>query len=228
MSLCRSIQGQGYKFFADSFYTTQHLAEDLPLNRKYMKAVHMNGTSMTSVFKQSKEWEKIEGRGDFRWHRNGSFDYVQWKDCKTVTLISPFHKGSDVTTSYRTIQSRKTWKKAKTKQPLITSHYNAHMGCVDKSNQNLNKYSSYIRTQNHWWMVLFFHCLDIVIANAYILLTDFVSKSPELFVESEFSSSLGQLEFRENFAISLMKVNSYNCKPAPMLHLPLFLSKRAE
>ncbi|VDI78460.1 Hypothetical predicted protein [Mytilus galloprovincialis] len=229
MSLCRSIQGQGYKLFVDSFYTTQHLAEDLLRDKIYIiGAVRSNSSAMPSVFKQSKDWEKVVGRGDFRWHRNGSFVYVQWKDCKCVTLISPLHKGSDVTTCYRTIQSRKTWKKSITKQPLITSDYNAYMGGVDKSNQYLNKYTSYIRTQNHWWKVLFFHCLDIMIVNAYILFTDFVSKSPELFGDSEFSSSLGQLEFRENLAISLMKVKSFNCKPEPMLHLPLFLSKRAE
>jgi hypothetical protein len=76
------------------------------------------------------------------------------------------------------------------------------MGAVDLSNQFINKYPSYIRTQYHWWKVLFFHLLDIMIVNSYILFQEFRRTHERNF--PNFSSSFGQLEFRESLAHSLM------------------------
>jgi hypothetical protein len=46
---------------------------------------------MPTVFKENKDgWEKIASRGDFRWHREDKCVTVQWKDCKVVTVISPY------------------------------------------------------------------------------------------------------------------------------------------
>ena len=144
-NLCEKLYGQGYRLYVDSFYTTLHLANDLLTKKVYLiGAVRNNSTAMPLIFKQSPDWSKIVSRGDFRWHRQGSFVYVQWKDCKTVTLMSPLHKGSDVTSCNRTIAKRSVWKKQCVKQPVITHDYNDYMGGVDLSNQYLNKYSSYI------------------------------------------------------------------------------------
>ncbi|CAC5357674.1 unnamed protein product [Mytilus coruscus] len=97
-TLCEKLYGQGFRLYVDSFYTTLHLANDLLTNKVYlMGAVRSNSTAMPQVFKQSVDWSKLVSRGDFRWHREGSFVFIQWKDCKTVTLMSPLHKSSDVT-----------------------------------------------------------------------------------------------------------------------------------
>ena len=203
--LCKDLFGQGYRLFVDSFYTTFSLAVDLLKNKVYLiGAVKSNSSAMPLAFKQSTEWGNIVSRGDYRWHREGSFVFIQWKDCKVVTLISPLHRGSDVTTCERTISKRSGWRKQTVKQPVITNDYNKSMGGVDLSNQYLNKYSSYIRSQCHWWKVLFFHCIDIMVVNSYILFQQFVAEHPNEFSDTEFGSRFGQLEFREAIAIALM------------------------
>ena len=193
--------------YVDSFYTTLHLANDLLTKKVYLiGAVRNNRTAIPPIFKQSPDWSKIVSRGDFRWHRQGSFVYVQWKDCKTVTLMSPLHKGSDVTSCNRTIAKRSVWKKQCVKQPVITHDYNDYMGGVDLSNQYLNKYSSYIRTQSHWWKVLFFHCFDMMVVNSFIMFQEFIEKYPTEFSNTPFDNRFGQLKFRESIASEMMKI----------------------
>ncbi|XP_052076485.1 piggyBac transposable element-derived protein 4-like [Mytilus californianus] len=228
-TLCEKLYGQGFRLYVDSFYTTLHLANDLLTNKVYlMGAVRSNSTAMPLVFKQSVDWSKLVSRGDFRWHREGSFVFIQWKDCKTVTLMSPLHKGSDVTSCYRTISNRSAWKRQNIKQPLVIHDYNVNMGGVDLSNQYLNKYSSYIRTQSHWWKVLFFHCFDIMVVNSYIVFQEFIGKYPAQFENTTFDSRFGQLEFRESIASELMNIGRSSVENIVTKHMPSFLSNRKD
>ncbi|CAC5371841.1 unnamed protein product [Mytilus coruscus] len=163
-----------------------------------------------------------------RWHREGSFVFIPWKDCKTVTLMSPLHKGSDVTSCYRTISNRSAWKRQNIKQPLVIHDYNVNMGGVDLSNQYLNKYSSYIRTQSHWWKVLFFHCFDIMVVNSYIVFQEFIGKYPAQFENTTFDSRFGQLEFRESIASELMNIGRSSVEDIVTKHMPSFLNNRKD
>ncbi|XP_063400067.1 piggyBac transposable element-derived protein 4-like [Mytilus trossulus] len=224
-TLCEKLYGQGFRLYVDSFYTTLRLANDLLTNKVYLiGAIRSNSTAMPLVFKQSVGWSKLVSRGDFRWHREGSFVFIQWKDCKTVTLMSPLHRGSDVTSCFRTISNRSAWKRQNVKQPQVIHDYNVNMGGVDSSNQYLNKYSSYIRTQNHWWKVLFFHCFDIMVVNFYIVFQEFIGKYPAQFENTTFVSRFGQLEFRESIASELMNIGRPHVENIVAKHMPSFLS----
>lgn len=66
---------------------------------------------MPSCLKDIEIFEKVAARGDFRWHREGTFVYVQWRDCKTVTIISPIHKRSATGRCVRTVHERSRYKK---------------------------------------------------------------------------------------------------------------------
>jgi hypothetical protein len=94
---------------------------------------------------------------------------VQWKDCKVVTVISPLHQGSKLSSCNRTFQCRNGWKKQCVKQPDSVQCYNEGMFGVDKSNQYLSRYPCYIKSKFHWWKVLFFQSIDIMIVNAIIV-----------------------------------------------------------
>lgn len=210
MYLTPEYFNQGYRLFMDSFYTTFNLANDLLKKLVYViGAIRQNSSAMPLLFKVNDGWEKVAGRGDFRWHRERNFLTVQWKDCKTVTIISPIHKGCKLSTCTRTFKGRTGWKKQCVKQPDCVKSYNEGMFGVDKSNQYLSRYPCYVKSKFHWWKVLFFHCLDIMVVNSFIVFQEF---------RSEFSSQcekmpahFGQLEFREYLVKSLLGLdNKYN------------------
>jgi hypothetical protein len=54
-------------------------------------------------------------------------DSLQWKDCKVVTVISPLHQGSKLSSCNRTFQGRTGWKKQCVKQPDCVKYYNEGM-----------------------------------------------------------------------------------------------------
>ena len=226
MELCQNLFHQGYRIYTDSFYTTQHLAEDLLRKRTYLiGAVKRTSSAMPVQLKDIEKFEKCSTRGDFRWHRNSDFVYVQWRDCKTVTIVSPIHSGSDVSFCYRTVNERQGYKKKKIDQPTIIQDYNKFMGGVDKSNQMLNKYPCYIKSIFHWWKVLFFHCIDIMIVNSFIIMKEFVERYPEQV--GGISSHFGQLEYREALALALMDINDDNTTSNKSC-MPVVLDKRSD
>lgn len=93
---------------------------------------------MPQCLKDIELFEKVFSHGDFRWHSEGDFVYVQWRDCKTVIIICPIYKGSSIGQCQRTVNERSGYKKKVISQPLIVQDYNTNMGSVGKSNQMLN------------------------------------------------------------------------------------------
>lgn len=53
----------------------------------------------------------------------------------------------------------------------------------------------------HWWKVLFFHGLDIVLVNAYIVMIAYNKKYQE---QLHLTSTYGQLEFCEDLISDLI------------------------
>ena len=126
---------------------------------------------------------------------------VQWKDCKVATVISPLHQNSKLSSCNITFQGRTGWKKQCAKQPDCVKCYNEGMFGVDKSNQYLSRYPCYIKSKLHWWKVLFFHSIDIMIVNAFNVFQEFKKENSQKF--ANLPVHFGQLEFRQ----SLVKKN---------------------
>ena len=53
--------------------------------------------------------------------------------------------------------------------PIVVAKYNASMGGVDKSDQYL-AYHNVLRRTVRYWKTLFYHMVDIVVVNSFILL----------------------------------------------------------
>ncbi|KAJ8319584.1 hypothetical protein KUTeg_002867 [Tegillarca granosa] len=108
MELTKPLFNQGYRLYTDCFYTSLHLANDLLQNRTYLiGAIKAYSTAMPICLKGDVHlFNKCATRGDFRWHRESTFVFVQWKDCRTITFMSPIHKGSFVSDCMRTLEYR--------------------------------------------------------------------------------------------------------------------------
>lgn len=187
MELSKKLVNHGYRIYTDSFYTTQHLATDLLQKKTYLiGAVKRTSSAMPQCLKYIELFEKVSSRGDIRWHREGDFVYVQWRDCKTITIITPIHNGSSIGQGQRTINEGSGYKKKVIPQPLIVQDYNTNMGGVDTSNQMSNKYPCYIKSIFPRWKVFFFHSIDIMLLNSYIILKEFMKYMNTIVLMSRY------------------------------------------
>jgi len=99
----------GYRLFVDNFYSSVHLFLDL-LKKGILACgtIICNRKGFPVELKNVKQWEKKKARGDMRWSRQGDLLGVQWKDNKTVSIISTMHNANDFNMAKRRTKN-KAW-----------------------------------------------------------------------------------------------------------------------
>ena len=123
-------------------------------------------------------------------------------------------------------------------QPKRVSNYNKYMNAVDRSDQILAT-NNVLRKCMRWWKTLFFHLIDIAVANSFILFREHQAQNPNdeaLHRPRDYSLS----SFREEIVRQLCGFSEYenapsgsNLKPAPLppedfetLHIPEYFELR--
>ncbi|XP_063634940.1 piggyBac transposable element-derived protein 3-like [Cydia splendana] len=91
---------------------------------------------------------------------------VVWKDNKVVTLASTFAGQNPISDVSR--YDKKQSKYIDIKRPFVVAEYNRHMGGVDLIDSIMGIYKIQLRSKR-WPMRLFYHYLDLSIANAWLL-----------------------------------------------------------
>ena len=171
----------------DNFFASENLLHHLK-NEKW----NVLGTLGKNRFPKPLKQEQIKkGRGNIKFHNNGSLQITQWYDNNAVAIISTF--GSDK------IENVKRFIKSKTRYenveiPEIMKLYNFNMGGVDIIDQSVSTYRSNIKVKKWYWPI-FLYLLDASISNAW-----------QIYRYSKNDISL--LEFRRNIALSLLNTNS--------------------
>ena len=104
MNLVKSLVRQGYKLIFDNFYISVQLLQDLwKLGIGACGTILRNRKGFPSMLKNVKDFEKKSQRGDVRWIRENQILTVQWRDNKTISLMSTFHNSNGFTTANRRI-----------------------------------------------------------------------------------------------------------------------------
>jgi hypothetical protein len=118
---------------------------------------------------KEKEWKR-KGRGSYLeqvgTHKNQHLKCVQWYDNKVVTLLSTFAGSQPLRKVQRFFKTDNTRKEMNC--PNIVQVYNKHMGGMDLLDSLLGLYRIHIRSKK-WYHRLFFHMLDVIISNAWLL-----------------------------------------------------------
>jgi hypothetical protein len=199
----------------DNFYTSVQLLKDLLIHGiPACGTVRPNRKGFPVAMKNIKEFEKRSKRGDMRWHRDDTVLTVQWRDNKTVSVMSTMHDANGSTTvNGRTKQSNQ-FSNISVKQPDVIKDYNKYMAGVDKSDQLINKYNM-LRKTNKWWKTLFFHFVDIARVNSYILYQDFRQKNIDI-PGLKKSKRYGQLDFTEELVRQLAQLGKTEEIPSVM------------
>ncbi|XP_057308993.1 piggyBac transposable element-derived protein 3-like [Hydractinia symbiolongicarpus] len=158
-----------YKLYVDNWFNS------IPLNvYMYTKGIQMVGTVRRNRIgkcpvSSDKEIKK-KGRGTHE-ERVATIDdvdvcVVSWFDNKVVTLLSNF-VGSEPTRYVKRF-SKKENKHIEIPCPNLVTIYNKHMGGVDFLDSLLGYYRNKIRSKK-WYHRIFFHLIDMMVVNAWIL-----------------------------------------------------------
>ena len=158
-----------YRLYIDNWFNS------IPLQIfMYERGILLLGTVRSDRLRQcqlpSEKEMKKEWRGSFL-EKVATIDgvtlsAVSWYDNKIVTLLSNFVGSEPVTEVKRFSKAMK--ETIKIKCPNLVQEYNRHMGGVDLIDSLLGYYRNKIKSKK-WYHLIFFHLIDMVIANAWIL-----------------------------------------------------------
>lgn len=211
--LCTEYLHQGYKIFMDNFYTSAKLFEHL-LEHKTL-ACGTTRKDRRGFPKELKDatWERRAQRGDVRWIREGNILFMQWKDRRSVFLMSTMHTANKHVAAKRREKRGGQWVVNTINKPLLVHEYNTGMLGVDKSDQIIATYNV-LRKCVRWWKTLFFHAVDIVCVNSFILFQE--HQKENLNVEELFRNrNFDQLAFREELIQQIFQYDEVSQGHAP-------------
>lgn len=128
---------------------------------------------------------------------------VIWKDNKYVTLASSFAGRNPITKVKRF--DRKEKKTVEVDCPHVITEYNRHMGGVDLLDSFMGRYKIQLKSRK-WYMRIFYHLLDLVLVNSWLLYKRALSK------KQPGCKLKNQAEFRAEVANYLCAVGSVATK----------------
>ncbi|XP_042142454.1 piggyBac transposable element-derived protein 4-like [Ixodes scapularis] len=211
--LCDAYLDQGYIIYLDNFYTSTSLFEHL-LERKTLSCgtTRKDRRGFPSQLKDT-TWEKRATRGDIRWLRCRDVLYLQWKDKRTVNMMSTAHTANNHVSAMRKVKRGDRWTRIPIRKPLIIEDYNKGMLGVDKSDQLIASYNVLMKCVR-WWKTLFFHCIDIAVVNSFVIFQEHREHHPEI-EELTRKTGFDQLAFRIELVNQIFGMDDRHVHPPP-------------
>jgi len=159
-NLTRRIEGDGYKLYMDSFFSSPDLFDDLAQRNIYCcGTIKLHRKGMPKDLKPKTLRLK---RGDIRVRTRGDLTAVVWRDKRDMCFLTNMHDPPREG-NYRDEHGNAI-------KPALVADYNHHMGYVDRADRMANSYTASRQTWK-WTKKLFFHLLDLAVLNSYILLS---------------------------------------------------------
>jgi hypothetical protein len=176
--LCREVPvNKNHKVFFDNFFNSPALQVYLA-----KRGIHCLGTVRINRVPQScmpsDKVMKMKGRGacceKVANVDNVKLSLVSWFDNRVVNFLSNF-------TGSQPLGEVRRWNKkdgcyVQVPCPAIVQKYNKHMGGVDLLDSLIGLYRTKIKSKK-WYLRVFFHLLDMMIVNAWLLYRKFCAGS---------------------------------------------------
>ena len=148
---------QGHILYTDNFYTSPGLSAFLhERNTGTVGTVRVHRKGMPSFI------GRLE-RGNIQRKSKGELLALRWRDKRDIQMLSTVHKG-------QMVESRKV--DPITKEPKIKPDavidYTHNMRLVDKSDMLIGTVEC-VRRSLKWYKKVFFHLIDVMMMNAYVL-----------------------------------------------------------
>ena len=150
---------KGHFLYMDNFYNSVELFEEL--HRRLTYACGTFRANRKGLPKAVTE-AKLKGKsGEVVWRRSDTLLALKWSDKNEVKMLSAIHDAKE-TLAKITYKGEEIWK------PTCVVDYNKKKFGVDLNDQFLSYYGC-IRRSVKWWRKMFFHVLDMIVTNAWIL-----------------------------------------------------------
>lgn len=176
--LSEPLQHQGYIMYTDNFYTSGPLAQALRNDGiQLVGTIKTNRTGVPQSIRNVKEFDKYAARGTMRYERAGDILYVQWKDRRTVTMLSTVHSANESVDITRNSKINGSYQQIQVPQPVCIKDYNSGMGGVDVFDQHIAAYRS-LRKANKYWKSIAIDMLEVAVVNSYILFNLYRKANP--------------------------------------------------
>ncbi|KAJ8262338.1 hypothetical protein GJAV_G00165320 [Gymnothorax javanicus] len=200
--------GTGYHLYVNSFYTSVPLFRDL-----HLRKIGACGTILKRrqglPHTQKNALSSKSNLGEIRWIRDKELLFVMWKDIQQVCMLSTIHTvytGDQVVRQIWTSGRKSTM--LSVPMPTPVKAYNQHMG--DLSDEHIKHYRVSQNTKK-WYRIIFFHFVDVAVANAFLLHKD--------LAEKRNTSPVSQKAFREELCLQLVDAQPGDiwkrcCEPA--------------
>ena len=120
-------------------------------------------------------------RGEFKWRSREHTNYVQWKDTKSVHVLSTAYSPTDIVKVNR---RQRDGSVDAVNCPMPIMQYTSRMGGVDQFDQLRESYTV-SRRSCRWWLRIFYFFLDAALVNSHVLYNSVHPEKP-----------LKQLQFR--------------------------------
>ena len=195
---------KNYRLYFDNYYTSPALLAYLA-----KKGILSLGTVRRNRIPDCKlPTEKVinkDARGT-SYEFVGEVDGIEisslvWKDNKAVSLLSTYAGQLPLTTINRF--DKKTKKKIDISCPFVIKEYNHHMGGVDLMDGIIARHKIVLKSKK-WYMRLFYHFIDMTLANSWILNNRVLSSN------QNYQEKMTFFEFRKELSFCLMKVGQKN------------------
>lgn len=192
---------QNFQLYFDNYFTSLGLLEYLAKEGIHsLGTVRRNRIPDCKLTPEKTMMKKPRGYSEeFVADVNGTdVSTVAWKDNRIVTLASTF-AGQQPETDVRR-WDRQNSKYVSIKRPNIVGEYNRHMGGVDLIDSIMGIYKIQLRSKR-WQVRLFYHYLDLTMANAWLLYK-------RVYKYKNIQHRLSSADFRLDVAITLCKIGT--------------------
>ena len=166
LSLLEKFQllNKGHRVYMDNYYTSPELLEELYFRETYACGTVRNNRKGMPITMKAMNVKPLKSA----FLRNGPSLCLHWKGAKSkmkkkpVTLLSTIHDAHELLTKKKDSHSNRIPK------PEIIYQYTKNMSGVDLSDQYMAFHMN-LRKSMKWWRKLFYHILNMILLNSYIL-----------------------------------------------------------
>ncbi|XP_060846578.1 piggyBac transposable element-derived protein 3-like [Rhopalosiphum padi] len=168
LHLTKHLEKNRHFLFFDNFFSTFNLFEQLQANQIYSVGTIRTNRFANPPLLTDKQLAKM-GRGTaFEIStnmENCNLCMVKWYDTRSVTLVSNYIGSGQLDTVRRWDKKLKMY--VNIERPEIITAYNTSMGGVDKVDQLISYYRTFIRSKK-WTLRMIVHAFDLIVVNCWI------------------------------------------------------------
>ena len=161
-SLTNELSMKFHRIYFDNFFTSPFLVEQLLAD-----GIYCTGTLRSTRRNVPVEFTRAKkmNRGDMEFLAIDSISIVRWMDSKPVLVMSNF---ADPRATVPITRKLKNGQTIQLHCPMMIHDYNQGKTGVDRADQRIQYYSLDRRSRRNW-LRIFFHFLNVALANSFVL-----------------------------------------------------------